>query len=254
MGTLIKLELRKLLLKKSVLITWAASLLLGMLLIHNGTITDVYADVFFKSYGYTPIMGLVMFMILSGSYTLEYNSNMNELINTTKNGKKKLVIAKGIGAGIATSIVNTSMVITIYLDGLKKANFEGLDMPLKDLWYFKGINSNLNILQMMLILIITVILASYFFSLLGLYLSSISKSASISFIFGGLIMGLPYVLEPFLSNKLIAMTPLWGMMSSQLVKYQVSARIMVIQAVIFLLGCLIFPKLTYAEFTKENKR
>nr|WP_308741973.1 hypothetical protein [uncultured Anaerocolumna sp.] len=129
MGTLIKLELRKILLKKSILITWAASLLLGMLLIHTGIVSDVYADVFFKSYGYTPIMGLIMFMILSGAYTIEYNSNMFELINTTKNGKKKLVKAKGIGAGIATSIVNISIIITIYLDGLRKVNFEGLACP-----------------------------------------------------------------------------------------------------------------------------
>ncbi|WP_315116499.1 hypothetical protein [uncultured Clostridium sp.] len=254
MGTLIKSELRKMLLKKSILITWVASLLLGSLLIHNGTVSDVYADVFYKSYGYAPIMGLVMFMILSGAYTLEYNSNMSDLINTTKNGKKKLVIAKGIGAGIATSIVNLSMVITIYLDGLRKVDFKGLDMPLKNLWYFKGINSNLNVLQMMIIVIITVIIASFFFSQLGLYLSSISKSASMPFIFGGLIMGIPYILERFLPSKLIVMTPLWGMMSSQLIKYKASIGIMVIQGVIFIVGCLVFPKLTYGAFTKENKR
>ncbi|MEW9094883.1 MAG: hypothetical protein AB2417_07330 [Clostridiaceae bacterium] len=254
MGTLIKAELRKMLLKKSILITWVASLLLGTLLIHNGTVSDVYADIFYKSYGYAPIMGLVMFMILSGAYTLEYNSNMSDLINTTENGKKKLVIAKGIGAGIATSIVNLSMVITIYLNGLRKVNFKGLDMPLKNLWYFKGINSNLNVLQMMIIVIITVIIASFFFSQLGLYLSSISKSASMPFIFGGLIMGIPYILEHFLPSKLIVMTPLWGMMSSQLIKYKASIGTMVIQGVIFIVGCLVFPKLTYGAFTKENKR
>lgn len=254
MGILIKSELRKVLFKKSILITWAAALLLGRLLIHNGTVSDVYADVFYKSYGYTPIMGLVMFMILSGAYTIEYNSNMRDLINTTKNGKKKIVIAKGIGAGIAASIVNVSMVITIYLDGLRKVNFEGLDMPLKNLWYFKGINSNLNILQMMIIVIITVIIASFFFSQLGLYLSSISKSATIPFIFGGLIMGIPYILEHILPSKLIVMTPLWGMVSSQLIRYKVSSWIMVIQGVVFIVGCLIFPKLTYAAFIKENKK
>ena len=254
MGTLIKSELRKLLFKKSILITWVASLLLGRLLIHNGTVSDIYADAFYKSYGYAPIMGLVTFMILSGAYTLEYNSNMRDLINTTKNGKNKLVIAKGIGAGIATSIVNLSMLITIYLDGLMKTNFKGLDIPLKNLWYFKGINSNLNVLEMMIIVIITVILGSFFFSQLGLYLSSISKSASIPFIFGGLIMGIPYILGHVLPSKLIVMTPLWGMMSSQLIKDKASVGTIVIQGVIFIVGCLIFPKLTYGAFTKENKR
>jgi len=74
------------------------------------------------------------------------------------------------------------------------------------------------------------------------------------FIFGGLIMGIPYILEPFLSSKLIVMTPLWGMMSSQLIKYKVGTGIMVFQGIIFIAGCLIFSKLTYIAFTKENKK
>lgn len=254
MGTLIKSELRKMLCKKSVLITWIASLLLGMLLIHNGTISEVYADAFYKSYGYTPIIGLIMFMILSGAYTVEYDSNMSDLINTTENGKEKLVIAKGIGAGITTSIVNLSLVIIIYLDGIRKANFKGLDMPLKNLWYFKGTNSNLNVLQMMIIVIITVIIASFFFSQLGLYLSSISKSASMPFVFGGLIMGIPYILENILPSKFIVITPLWGMISSQLIKYNASLWVMIIQGGICIVSYLVFPKLTYTAFTKENKR
>lgn len=253
MGMIIKSELRKMLCKKSVLITWTASLLLGMLLIHNGTISEVYADAFYKSYGYTPIMGLIMFMILSGAYTVEYDCNMSDLINTTENGKKKLVIAKGIGAGIATSIVNLSILIIIYLDGIRKANFKGLDMPLKNLWYFKGIDSNLNVLQMMIIVIITVIIASFFFSQLGLYLSSISKSASMPFIFGGLIMGIPYILEHILPRNFIIITPLWGMISSQLIKYNVGLWVMIIQGAIFIVSYLVFPKLTYTAFTKENK-
>ncbi|MCR2045166.1 ABC transporter permease [Anaerosalibacter massiliensis] len=254
MGQLIKSELRKMLFKKGVLIVWVVSLLFGTLLIHNGTVSEVYADVFFKSYGYTPIMGLVMFMILSGAYTLEYNSNMSDLINTTKNGKKKTVIAKGIGAGIAISIVNLSIVTVIYLDGLKKVHFKGLDIPLKNLWYFKGISSTLNVFEMMLIMIGTIIIASFFFAQLGLYLSSISKSASIPFILGGLIMGVPYILEAVLPSKFIVMTPLWGMISSQLIKHEVSLSIMIIQGTIFVAGCLIFPRLTYKAFIKENKR
>ncbi|AFS77600.1 hypothetical protein Curi_c05250 [Gottschalkia acidurici 9a] len=254
MSTLIKSELRKMLFKKSILITWIASLLLGSLLVHNGTSSEVYADIFSKSYGYAPIIGLIMFMILSGSYTLEYDSNMRDLINTTKNGKKKLVMAKGIGSGIATSIVNLSIVITIYLSGLIKTNFKNLEMPLKNLWYFKGIDSDLNVLEMMIIVSITVVLGSFFFSQLGLYLSSISKSASVPFIFGGLIMGIPYVLGGLLPSKIVVMTPLWGMMSSQLIKDKASIGIILMQGIVFIAGYLIFPKLTYDAFTEEGRR
>ncbi len=51
---------------------------------------------------------------------------------------------------------------------------------------------------MMIIMIVTVIIGSFIFAQIGLYLSSISKSAVIPFIFGGLIMGIPYLLEGFL--------------------------------------------------------
>ncbi|MCG4581029.1 hypothetical protein [Clostridium cochlearium] len=43
MGRLIKAEIRKILLKKSVLIAWIASLLLGAVLIHNATVA-VYVN------------------------------------------------------------------------------------------------------------------------------------------------------------------------------------------------------------------
>lgn len=252
MGRLIKAEIRKILFKKSVLIAWIASLLLGAVLIHNATVAEVYADAFYKSYGYTPMMGLVMFMLLSGSYTVEYNSNMNGLINTTMNGKKKLVIAKGIGAGIAASIINLSILLVIYLDAIRKANFKGLDIPLKELWYFKEVNSNLNVLEMMIMVSVTVIMGSFFFAQLCLYLSSISKSATIPFIFGGIIMGLPYILGNFLPEKIIVLTPLWGMISSQLIKYNSGLGVMVAQVFIFIAGCLIFSRLTLASFVKES--
>lgn len=254
MSTLINAELRKILFKKSIFITWIISLLLATMIIHNGTINEVYADAFFKSYGYTPIMGLVMFMVLSGSYTMEYNSNMRDLINTTKNGKRKLVIAKGIGAGIAASIINLSILITIYVDAINKANFKGLDTPLKNLWYFKGISSDLNVLQMMIIVSTTVVIASFFFAQLCLYLSSISKTASFSFIFSGVIMGIPYLLASFLPERIIVLTPLFGMISSQLIKYNIGLDTIIFQGAVFIIGSLVFLKLTFSTFIKESKR
>lgn len=254
MGILIKAELRKMLLKKGVIITWILALLLGNgLVVQSGTTGEVYSDIFFKSFGYTPIMGLIMFMILSASYTLEYNSNMADLVNTTQNGKKHVAIAKGIAAGIATSIVNLSIIIVIALSGMRKTGFKELNMPLKELWYFKGVTSNLNVSQMIIILFTTVIIASFFFSQLGLYLSSISKSATMPFIVGGLIMGLPYILQAFLADKYLIVTPLFGMMSSELVRLNASLPILIIQGVILIGGCLIFIKPTYNAFTRENK-
>ncbi|MGH4124455.1 MAG: hypothetical protein ACREV6_16150 [Clostridium sp.] len=254
MGILIKSEIRKMLLKPSIIITWIVLLLFCKILIRPGTGAEVWADVFSKTYGIVPLIGLITFMIISATYTLEYSSNMNELINTTQNGKKKVVMAKWIGAGISTSIVNVSIVLIIYIDGLIKSNFKGLDLPLKDLWYFGNSGSNITVLQMMIILIITVIIGSFFFSELGLYLSSISKSASIPFIFGGLLMGVPYMLGGFVPSKYFGVTPLWGMMSSELIRYKVPMALIIVQIVIVIAGFVFLPKVTHKAFIKEGKR
>ncbi|MBU3145477.1 hypothetical protein [Clostridium sp. CF012] len=255
MGILVKAEMRKMLFRKSIIITWIALLLISRMLIHPATSAEVWADVFSKSYGFAPMIGLITFMIISATYTLEYNSNMNELINTTQNGKKNVVMAKWIGAGISTTIVNVSIVLTICIDGLIKAGFKGLDLPLKELWYFGNSGSNITVLQMIIILIITVTIGSFFFSQLGLYLSAISKSASIPFIFGGLLMGLPYVLPVILfgvvSVKYLGITPLWGMMSGQLIRYRVPMELIMVQIVIVIAGFVFLSKLTYKAFIKE---
>jgi hypothetical protein len=254
-GILIKSEIRKMLLKPSILITWVLLLLLSRMLIYPATSAEVWADVFSKSYGFVPMMGLITFMIVSATYTLEYSSNMNELINTTQNGKKNVVRAKWIGAGISTAIVNVSIVLTMSISGLIKAEFKGIDLPLKQLWYFGNSGSNITVLQMIIILIITVIIGSFFFSEVGLYLSAISRSASIPFIFGGLLMGLPYVLPAVLFGlgniKYLGVTPLWGMMSMQLIRYQVSIVLIIIQVIIITAGFIFLPKLTYKAFIKE---
>lgn len=258
MQILIRSEIRKMLFKKSIIITWIALLLFSRVLIHTGTSSEVWADAFSKIYGIVPMIALITFMIISGTYTLEYSSNMNELINTTRNGKKKVVMAKSIGAGIATAIANVSIVLTIYIDALTKSNFKELDLPLKQLWYFGNSGSNITVLQMMIILIITVIVGSFFFSQVGLYLSAISRSASIPFIFGGLIMGLPYILEGILfrfgSAKYVGVTPLWGMMSMQLIRYQVPIVLIMIQIVIVIAGFMCLPKFTYKAFIRQGKR
>ena len=255
MEILIKSEIRKMLFKKSVIITWIVLLLLSRSLIYPSSSAEIWADAFSKMYGIVPVIGLITFMVISATYTLEYSSNMNELINTTQNGKKKVVTAKWIGAGIATTIVNLSIVLTMLIDGLIKSNFKGLDLPLKELWYFGNSGSNITVLQMIIILIITVTVGSFFCSQLGLYLSAISKSASIPFIFGGLLIGLPYVLPAILYRfgnvKYLGITPLWGMMSMQLIRYQVPISLIMIQIVIVIAGFIFLPKLTYKAFIKE---
>lgn len=244
--------------KKRIMATWLVILLLTRVLLHAGSSSDVWADVFSKIYGIVPMIGLLTFMIISGAYTIEYSSNMNEIINTTKNGKKRIVMAKGIGAGLATAILNLSIVVAVYMDGLLKTSGKGLDLPLKELWYFGNSGSNITVLQMMILLMITVIIGSFFFAQVGLYLSARSRSASIPFIFGGLLMIFPNVLGEFIAQigyaKYLGITPLWGMMPGELIRYQVPVVLIIIQIVMVIAGFIILPKVTYRAFSTEGER
>ncbi len=64
----------------------------GFLLIRKFDVLDTYADIFYKIEGSIPLIGLIMFIITSGNYIKEYDSNMTGLINTTKREKISSII------------------------------------------------------------------------------------------------------------------------------------------------------------------
>ncbi len=253
MFSVIKWEIKKSF-KPGVFILWALGLFLAYSSIRTTfSLNDVYADVFSKYYGLAPIMGLAMFSMFAGSFVLEYNSNMDGLIKASKNGKKQLVLGKFIANGISASIINLSILFVMLGKVVSKFKFEGLDWQLKSLWYFEKSNSSITVLQMILILMLTVIVGSFIFSGLGLFLSSISKGAAIPFIFGGLLMGSPYLLENWISNtKIFTNTPLWGMYSVQLIRYKSSISAWIIFGIIAVLGLVLFYNLAKKSFLKER--
>lgn len=219
MFSLIKWEIKKNL-RIGVLATWVFGLLIGYATIRTTfNINDVYADIFSKYFGLAPIMGLIMFTMFSGSFVLEYNSNADGLIKASKKGKDQLVLAKFIGSGISASIINLSILMTMAGKAILAFKFNGLDLPLKSLWYFGNSGSNITVLQMILIVSLTVILGSFLFSAIGLYFSSISKKATMPFIFGGLMMGIPYLLELRGNHETLINLPISGMYSQQLIRY-----------------------------------
>ncbi|WBW97768.1 hypothetical protein [Oceanirhabdus sp. W0125-5] len=255
MGTLIRLELRKMLLKKRMFIVWVGVIFLSFVSITDISIDETYAMIFSKGYGLVPLMGLMMFMMFSGGYTSEYSSNMGSLIKTTKYGKREFVIGKALAAGIGALIINLSIFLTVCLSGLTKFKFAQLNLPLKNLWYFGKSGSDITVIQMILIMVITIIIGSFFFAQLGLFLSSISKSAAIPFIFGGLIMGIPYIADDFLPRELVkylGLTPLWGMMSCQIIRYKVPVIILIIGIAVMGVGILLLPRLTLKAFLKDK--
>ncbi|MBW6409577.1 ABC transporter permease [Clostridium weizhouense] len=256
MTNLVKAELRKILSKKSVLILWGFLLAFGFILIRKFEILETYADIFYKIEGSIPLIGLVMFIVISGNYTKEYESNMVGLINTTKNGKKYIAIAKGIAGGIALSLINGSFALIIGLRAFVLEGFKNLNEPIKSLWYFKNTGSDITILQMYLIVIASIILGSFLFAQIGLTLSSAFKSSVMPFILGGAIMAIPFFLQGWASKSLlnfIALTPNWAMMSQLMVSNQIPFMYRILSVIISIILIITLPLIACKNFTNSKR-
>lgn len=256
MMNLIKAELRKILCKKSILILWTLFLGFGFILIRKFEILETYADIFYKIEGSLPLMGLVMFIVISGNYTKEYESNMAGLINTTKNGKKYITIAKSIASGIALTLINISFALLVGLRGFILEGFNKLNTQIKDLWYFGNSGSEITVLQMYILLLASITLGSFLFAQIGLALSSAFKSATIPFILGGVIMAIPFLTQGLMSKSmvnLISLTPNWAMMSQLMFRYKIPFFYRGLSLTISILLIIVLPLITYKNFTNSKR-
>ncbi|AOR23584.1 ABC transporter permease [Clostridium taeniosporum] len=256
MINLVKAELRKILGKKSILVLWALLLGFGFILIRNFDVLETYADIFYKIEGSLPLIGLIMFIAISGNYTKEYESNMADLINTTKNGKKYITIAKAIASGIALSLINLSFTLFVGLRAFKLEEFKNLDTPIKNLWYFGNSGSEITVLQMYIIVVLSVIVGSFLFAQIGLTLSSTFKSAVIPFILGGAIMAVPFLIQAWVPKSIlniIALTPNWVMMSQLMVRYQIPCTYRILAVIISIVLIILLPLVAYKNFTNSKK-
>ncbi|WP_195945738.1 hypothetical protein [Paraclostridium bifermentans] len=266
MTNIVNAEFKKLMKKKGLIIFWVFSLFLAYTCVHSSGLSDGYGDLFSKFYGLAPLMGILMFSLFSGSFILEYESNMDSIIKSTKNGKSKLVLGKSIAYGIAASLLNLSILGVMSFKVLFANNFGGLHMSIKNIWYFGNSGSDLTVLQMLMIMTLTIILGSFLFANVGLWLSSISQKAVGPFFIGGLIMGIPYIalitrnLYSVFSGgtnldkleKIVGFTPLFGMYSSEIIRYGVSPIAFVVFIGISILGSYALYRLTNKAFLTER--
>ena len=251
MLSVIKAEIKKNF-KSGVIVVWILGLMISYISVGIFKLPETYADLFYKYFGLAPIMGLIMFMMFSGSFILEYTSNMEGLIKATENGKKQLVISKFIASGISASIVNLSILYTIAFKAFSAFKFENLDMPLKELWYFGNSGSNITVIQMIFIMTLTIIIGSFFLAAIGLFLSSVSKNAIIPFLLGGGFMAYSYFLEGRgLAKPSIFNIPIFGMYSSLLVRYNFPLSSWLLFIIMSIIGTGILYELSKRNFLKE---
>ncbi|MDB8794160.1 hypothetical protein PN290_11440 [Romboutsia sp. 1001216sp1] len=251
MFSVVKAEIKKNF-KLGVIIVWMLTIFLAYSSTYNFDINETYANLFSKWFGLAPFMGLTMFMMFSGSFIIEYNSNMDGLIKATKNGKKQLVISKFIAAGVSASIVNLSILYTMVLRALVSLNFKGLDTPLKNLWYFGNSGSNITVIQMILMMTINIIIGSFLLAALGLFLSSISKNAIVPFLIGGACMAIPYFMEARGMVSNVLEWPILGMYATPIIRYKLPLSIWAVFIGTSVVGVVLFYNLAKRSFLSER--
>lgn len=247
----IKAEIRKNF-RIGTIIVWIFTIFMSCFAINGIGLQESYSDIFFKYFGMAPLMGLIMFMMFSGSFILEYNSNMDGLIKATKNGKKQLVISKFIACGISASIVNLSILYSMALKVFVPFKFKGLNIPLKDLWYFGNSGSNITVIQLLVIMTVTIMIGSFLLASIGLWLSSISKNAIIPFLLGGAFMAIPYFMEARNIVRNIILIPMFGMYSSLLIRYKLPTYWVVAFIIISIIGSVSCYVMAKKSFLKER--
>ena len=256
MGGLVAAEVKKIVFSKKVMGIWLASLLLSYVSIRAFGVEDMYADVFSKAYGLMPLMGLIIFASTCDSYVRENVSNVSSIINSSKNGREKIVAAKGIAAGITCSALCVSIFGTMFFTAASKVGFEGMDLPVRSLWYFGNSGSAITVMQMVLITGASIAAGAFFFAQLGLLFSSAGKGAALPFIGGGLVMGLPYLMEGFLrcagKAQYRAFTPTWGMMGCQFTRHGISMKWEIANVIAMMAAVALFQRLTVINFVKEK--
>ena len=245
----IKWEMKKSM-RIGVIILWLSGLVSSYRFGNNSVVVnDMYTSVFYGHYKLVPFYIFIMFAMLSGGFIIEYNSNMEGLIKASKGGKEQFVLSKFIANGICVSAINLSMLAAMLLKTISTFGFKGLDLPLKDLSCFSNTTYNITVLQMLLILSITLILGSFLFTAIGLYLSAINKKATIPFIAGSLLVGLPFI--ETVPEVIRINSPIYGMYSQQIIMYNTHISSLIVFIVTVLIGSTVLYKLTKKSFLKE---
>ncbi|WP_042277775.1 hypothetical protein [Faecalimicrobium dakarense] len=251
MFSVIKAEIKKNF-KLGVIFVWMLTIFLAYSSTYNFDVNETYANLFSKWFGLAPFMGLTMFMMFSGSFIIEYNSNMDGLIKATKNGKKQLVISKFIAAGVSASVVNLAILYTMVLRALISLNFKGLNTPLKNLWYFGNSGSNVTVMQMILMMTINIVIGSFLLAALGLFLSSISKNAIVPFLVGGACMAIPYFMEVRGIADNMLEWPILGMYATPIIRYKLPSSAWAVFIGTSVIGVVLFYNLAKRRFLSER--
>lgn len=251
MRELFWLEVKKVLFRKSTFIITCAFSFLAFIMVGEYSVVDTWGDMFSKFYFLSPFLGIAVFALSSNAYTGEYVSEMDGMIKTTERGDGIFHKTKCRAVSVSSAVVCSLIVWSMFLSAGIKTGFRGLNLSAGDIWYFKGTSWDLKVWQVLVMISLTVVIGAALFSLMGVLISSFSQSSSLPFILGGLIMGAPFFMGIVL-GKSAAITPLWGMMSTQLIRMDVSRWVLIYHILTFLGMRMLVPILARKNFIRER--
>lgn len=157
-------------------------------------------------YGGFWLIGALVVIGLSSSFSGEYSSGMDNIILTGRYGKSKLVSAKIAAALIYcvfTAVVISSVSFAIYTCLL---GLHGYDTQLRNITeFYEQTFLNIKIWQFYVCQSILILFGSFTLGLLVLFISSLSRSSILSAFVSGIIFILPDAAERFMIPDLYSL-------------------------------------------------
>lgn len=141
--------------------------------------------------------GLLILIVLSTSFTQEYQLKTDSLILSSPRGRRQLVWAKMAAASIYISILVLFYWGLNLLINLVMAGPAGWEAPIQLLSRYGTSPYSMSIWQYTLVQMLTNWLGSLAFGLCILYLSALCRSYLVVFFWGGLVLVIPFFIHNF---------------------------------------------------------
>jgi hypothetical protein len=149
----------------------------------------------------TVIIGVMILLGVSTVFSDEYSTNMDALILSSKNGKRGVITAKLLAAGVYIMIVALFFTLLNLLIQFKIMGFAGGSSTLQELFRYENSPYAWTVAQYVPRQIAVHLYGSLAFGLIALLISSLCKSGLGSFFISGTIFGLPLFINSILYIK-----------------------------------------------------
>lgn len=146
------------------------------------------------------ILAAMILIGISPVFAGEYETKMSSLIFSSKKGQGQGIWAKILASIIYAVVITLIINLSVTFVMIKIHGTYGFNSPLQCLFQYRCSPYKLTINQFWIISILTSILGAVIFTLLILFLSSLSRSSLMTFFTAGFIFAVPVIIEDFIAR------------------------------------------------------